>query len=140
MRFEYPVVFEDAGDGIVVITSRDLAEVTSQGSRGDDATLAAEGALQAAIEYRILKGLDIPQPSTAKRGEQRIPLAPETAAKAALYLVMRERGMTNVDLARQLNIDEKAVRRMLDPGHPTKIPKIAEALRLLGRSLRVELV
>lgn len=140
MKFEYAVAFEEAGDGILVISCRDLPEVNSQGVKGDDALLAAEGALQAAIEYRIREGVDIPSPTSAKKGEKGVMLPPETAAKAALFLVMREEGVSNVDLARRLNVDEKSVRRMLDPGHASKIPKIAEALRVLGRGLRLELV
>jgi antitoxin HicB len=140
MKFEYSVAFQDAGDGEVVISCRDLPEVHSQGSQGDDARLAAEGAIQAAIEYRILEGLELPSPSASRRGEEKISLPPETAAKAALYMVMREEGLTNSDLARRLKVDEKAIRRMLDPGHPTKIPKIAEAIRALGRNLRLELI
>jgi DNA-binding IclR family transcriptional regulator len=50
------------------------------------------------------------------------------AAKAALYLAMGERGMTNVQLARKLGCDEKEVRRMLNPRHPTKLPRIKDAL------------
>jgi antitoxin HicB len=46
------------------------------------------------------------------------------AAKAALYLAMREAGITNAQLARKLGCGEKEVRRMLDPRHPTKLPRI----------------
>ena len=59
------------------------------------------------------------------------------AAKAALYLAMREAGMTNVQLSRKLGCDEKEVRRMLDPRHPTKLPRIKEALDVLGKRLVV---
>ena len=59
------------------------------------------------------------------------------AAKAALYLAMGEAGMTNVQLARKLSCDEKEVRRMLDPKHPTKLPRIKEALEVFGKRLVV---
>jgi antitoxin HicB len=59
------------------------------------------------------------------------------AAKAALYLAMGEAGMTNVQLARKLGCDEKEVRRMLDPRHPTKLSRIKEALDVFGKSLVV---
>jgi antitoxin HicB len=59
------------------------------------------------------------------------------AAKAALYLAMGEAGMTNVQLARKLGCDEKEVRRMLDPRHPTKLPRIEEALDVFGKRLVV---
>jgi hypothetical protein len=54
-----------------------------------------------------------------------------------LYLAMREAGMTNVQLARKLGCDEKEVRRMLDPRHPTKLPMIKEALDVFGQRLVV---
>lgn len=59
------------------------------------------------------------------------------AAKAALYLALRESGMTNVQLARKLGCDEREVRRMLDPRHATKLPRIKEALEALGKRLVV---
>ena len=59
------------------------------------------------------------------------------AAKAVLYLAMKQAGMTNVELARKLGCDERAVRRMLAPRHPTKLPRIQDALDVLGKRLVV---
>jgi antitoxin HicB len=59
------------------------------------------------------------------------------AAKASPYLAMQEAGMSNAQLARKLDCDEKEVRRMLDPRHPTKLPRIKDALEVLGRRLVV---
>jgi antitoxin HicB len=42
-----------------------------------------------------------------------------------------------VQLARKLGCDEKEVRQMLDPRHPTKLPRIMEALDVFGKSLVV---
>jgi antitoxin HicB len=55
-------------------------------------------------------------------------------AKAALYLAMGEAGMTKVQLARRPGCDEKEVRRMLDPRHPTKLPRIKEAREVFGNA------
>jgi len=76
--------------------------------------------------------LGIGLPHSRRQGNR----GPE-AAKAALYLAMREAGITNVQLARKLGRDEKEVRRMLDPRHPTKLPRIKEALDLFGKRLVV---
>jgi len=57
------------------------------------------------------------------------------AAKAALYLAMREAKISNVELARRLGCDEKEVRRMLNPRHATKLPRIQAALEILGKRL-----
>ena len=40
-------------------------------------------------------------------------------------------GTTNLQLARELGCDEKEVWRMLNPRHPTKLPRIKEALDVL---------
>ena len=76
-------------------------------------------------------------PEGVEGGERPIPVPAPMAAKAALYLAMAEAGMTNVQLARKLGCDEKEVRRMLDPRHPTKLPRIKEALDVLGKRLVV---
>ena len=44
-----------------------------------------------------------------------------------------------MERARKLDCDEKEVRRMLDPKHPTKLPRIKEALDVLGKRLVVSL-
>jgi antitoxin HicB len=38
-----------------------------------------------------------------------------------------------------MGINEKEVRRMLDTGHGTTLPRIAEALEVLGRHLHIAL-
>ena len=50
---------------------------------------------------------------------------------------MEDAGITKAQLARQLGCDEKEVRRMLDPKHPTKLPRIKEALEAFGKRLVV---
>ena len=53
-------------------------------------------------------------------GEHLIAVPVQTAFRTALYLEMRKAGITRVELARRLRIDEKEARRMLDPHHATK--------------------
>ena len=59
------------------------------------------------------------------------------AAKAALYLAIQEIGISKVDLAKRLGCDEKEVRRLLDPHHSSKIPRIESALHAVGKQLIV---
>ena len=62
----------------------------------------------------------------------------DTAAKAALWVALRESGTSCVARAARLGIDERAGRRMLDPRHRSSANRIHEALRALGRDLVVE--
>lgn len=131
--FVFPARFKpDRKDGGFVVTFRDVPEAVTQTDRLDDCRDEAAGALQAAIEGRIMDGLDIPTPSRAKRGEHQIALPVHTALKAALYLKMQEGKITRVELARRLGIDEKEARRMLDPYHATKAERLEQALAALG--------
>jgi antitoxin HicB len=57
--------------------------------------------------------------------------------KAALYQAMNEEGISKSELARRMGNDEKDVRRMLVPRHPTKAPAIERALAFLGRRVIV---
>lgn len=132
MRFEYPVKLTRAVEGGFVVTCRDLPEVVTQGEDRDDAIENAEGAVQAAVEFRVGKGMDLPSPSRMRAGEVLAAVPVLTALKAALFLAMRRQRGAISALARELGIDEKAVRRMLDPKHPTKAPAIERALGLLG--------
>jgi antitoxin HicB len=136
--FAYPARFE-RGDksGVLVISFRDVPEAITQGKGERDALWQAADCLEEAIAGRIADGREIPKASRAARGERPIPVPAPMAAKAALYLAMREAGMTNVQLARKLGLDEREVRRILDPRHPTKLPRIKEALEVLGKRLVV---
>lgn len=136
--FTYPVILTpDKKDGGFVVTCRDVPEAVTQGESLDDALEQAEGALQAAVEMRIEDGMDIPLPSVKRRAERLVSLPVGTAMKTALYLAMREQGISKAELARLIQLDEKEVRRMLDPGHATKMPTLERALHALGK--RVEL-
>ncbi len=138
-QFSYPMkLMPDKADGGYVVTCRDLPEAITQGETLDEALAEAADCLEEAIAARIDDGREIPASSAAKRGERVVSVPPSMAFKAAVYLAVREAGISNAELARRLGLDEKEARRILDPHHPTKLPRIEQALAVLGR--RVELV
>ncbi|MHB8744190.1 MAG: type II toxin-antitoxin system HicB family antitoxin [Sulfuricaulis sp.] len=137
-EFAYPARFvPDKKDGGFVVTFRDIPEAITQGGTVEECREEATGALQAAFEGRIMSDLDIPKASKLKRGEHLIAVPVQTALKAALCLEMRRAGITRVELARRLRIDEKEARRMLDPHHPTKADRLERALAVLGRHVEL---
>jgi antitoxin HicB len=134
--FVYPARFEPGEKpGVVVVTFRDVPEAITQGKGEKDALWQAADCLDEAIAGRIADRKAIPKASKAARGERLVPVPASMAAKAALYLAMTDAGVTNSQLARKLGCDEKEVRRLLDPRHPTKLPRIKEALEILGKRL-----
>ncbi|MBF0502977.1 MAG: type II toxin-antitoxin system HicB family antitoxin [Candidatus Riflebacteria bacterium] len=137
MQFTYPVLLTTADEGGFVVSCRDLPEVVTQGEDLEDAIDNAEGALQAAIEYRIEQDMDIPASSRRKKNEHMATVPILTAMKAALYLATRGKRGMNAKLSLALDLDEKEVRRMLDPHHATKATTIERALAVLGHRLIV---
>ena len=86
------------------------------------------------IEDRI-----VPKPSKARRREHLLSPPVETVAKGALYVAMRAAGVSTMQLAKRLGVDEKEVPRLLDPHYGSKLPRIAEAVSLLGKRLVIGL-
>jgi antitoxin HicB len=132
--FRYPVRLKpDAG--VLIVTFRDLPEAITWGHSAEEAMWQAADCLEEAIAGRVRRGGPIPLPSKPRRGEMWVDVPAVTAAKAALYATMKEAGVAAGQLARRLKWNEKEVRRMLDPRHATRLSKIEEALRALGKKL-----
>ena len=138
-RFEYPVLLKAAEEGGFIVTCRDLPPLITQGENKEDALTQAADAMDEVFATYMLEGLTFPTSSKTRRGEYSVAPPAETMAKAALYMAMSEAGITKVQLARQLGIDEKEVRRLLDPHYASKLPRIAQAIQLLGKRLVIGL-
>ena len=80
----------------------------------------------------------MPSPSAKKAGEKIIHAASVLTAKVALRQAMKAQDVSASELARRLDLDEREVRRLLDPDHPSKIDRLDAALRLLGRRIIVQ--
>lgn len=135
--YDYAFRFTKEDDSCV-ITCRDLPEAISQASINENRVEVAE-CLQAALKSRIRDNEALPVASKPRWGETVVSPPATTAAKVALYDAMREAGISKIELARKLGIDEREVRRMLDTGHGTKLPCIAEAVEALGQHLHIAL-
>jgi antitoxin HicB len=139
-EFTYPVTLTpDEADGGFVVTFEDLPEAITQGETVAEALAEAADALEEAVAGRIQRSDPIPGPSPVA-GRPAVPVPAQTAAKAALYLALRETGISKAELAGRLDCDEKEVRRLLDPRHPSKLPRIHKALAALGKGLSVRLI
>lgn len=138
-RFEYPVLLTPAEEGGFVVTCRDLPPLVTQGEDMDGALAEAADAMDEVFAM-YMHGKDaFPAPSAARPGEYVVAPPAATMAKAALYVAMQEAHITNVELANRLGVDEKEVRRLLDPRYASKLPRIAQAVAALGKRLVIGL-
>jgi len=138
-QFNYPIKLTKQKEGGYLVRFPDLPEAITQGENRDDALMEAVDCLEEAIAHRISRKLEIPAPSQRKRCKY-VALSATFSAKVALYLAMKEQKLSNISLANKLHCDEKEVRRLLDPHYNSKLPRIEEALFLLGKRLQVEVV
>jgi len=135
--FTYPFQFVPAAEGGYVVTCRDVPEAITQGETIEDAMIEAADALDEALQGRMEDGEDIPEASQARKGESLVAPPVGTALKLATYLALRDAKISRSELARRLDLDEKEIRRVLDPKHPTKAGRLEDVLHALGRRVDV---
>lgn len=138
-RFDYPVQLTAAAEGGFVVTCRDLPQLVTQGENRPDALREAADAMDEVFAAYMLAGMDFPGASPIRADEFLVAPPAAMSAKAALYVAMREAGMSQVQLAQRMGIDEKEVRRLLDPRYGSKLPRIAQAIAILGQRLVIGL-
>lgn len=135
-HFAYPASLIPERNGLTV-RFPDLPEAITSGRDRSDALRQAADCLDEAIAGRISDNLEIPEPSSPRKKEVLVPLPAPMAAKAALYLAMKAAHVSNCELARRLGLDEREIRRMLDPRHATRLARIQTVLEALGKRLVV---
>ena len=135
MRFAWPADILEEEDGITV-TFPDVPGAITWGQTRSEALAKASDALVSVLSSMIEDGEAIP-PASAADGRPMVSVAPLDAAKIALHVTMLAKGISNVELGRLMNADEKAIRRLRDPLHGSHIEKVDRALHILGRRLEV---
>ena len=135
--FAYPATFRRDENGRPAVSFPDFPGAHTDGKDMREAMEEAIDCLGSVIAGRIAERSAIPGPSKPKRGQRLVPVPLWIAGKLALYLAVREQGITNSELARRLGVRETVVRRMLDPDHETKSEKLQSALDVLGKRIVV---
>jgi antitoxin HicB len=136
--YSYRALFEP-GDrrGNIVVTFPDVPEVVTQGRGDADARTMAEEALGLVLLTYLEHGMPLPKARAKGRGLVEVMVSPDVAAKLAVLEAFAAAGISKSELARRIGKDEKEVRRILDPRHPTKLPALTATLRALGKRLVV---
>lgn len=135
--FSYGAVFEPGDRRGIVVTFPDVPEAITQGDDPTDARAQAEEALGLALLSYPARGLTLPKARTKTRGVTMVSVAPDVAAKLALIEAFAAAKITKSQFAERLRKDEKEIRRLLDPKHPTKLASLTAALLILGKRLVV---
>ena len=135
--YNYPAEIERDENGRFVVAFPDFGWGATDGATRDEALAEAKDLLRELIATTIREGGELPGPSRAGRGRPLVVPPVQVALKAALYEAWREAGISQRRLARDLDVAESEVRRMLNPEHSTKTASIDRALRRLGKRVTV---
>ena len=140
MRYVYPFDItgcEEDGEGLVV-TFPDVPEAITGGFTRAEAMSMAEDCLTVALGGYVQMGWDLPHPSPVAEGQELAALQPLAAAKLALYVAMRQQGISQDFLAKKLGLKDVTIKRLLEPDRYSPWSQVTRALELLGRKLVVE--
>jgi len=136
--YVYRALFEPGERrGNVVVSFPDVPGAITQGRGQADARAMAEEALGLVLLDYLERGKPLPKSRAKSRGLVEVAIPPDVAAKLAVLEAFAAAGISKSELARRIGKDEKEVRRILDPRHPTKLPALTAALRALGKRLVV---
>ena len=133
--FAYPASVARDEAGFYLVTFPDFPEAATDGESREEALNEAPDALEEAIAGRMNRGDTLPHPSARKARQALVSVPAQMAVKAALYIAVKEAGIRNAELAKRLDADEKEIRRLLDPHHRSKLPRLEAALEVLGKKL-----
>lgn len=134
---DYPITLGHSDEGWVV-TFPDFPEAVTQGDTREEAMRNAVDCLDEAIAARVFAREPLPLASLG--GDARVSPSVTVALKAALNDAVRVRKLTIRKFAQSLDVGETEARRILDPHHATRLSRLDEAVRALGKRVRVELV
>lgn len=137
-RLSWPASATAQEDGSVLVLFRDIRSAMTEGATRAEALENASDALAEAIAATMNAREDIPPPSKRRAGEFMVAPDAVIAFKAMVYTAMRGSGLTNVDMAARLDVDEKEIRRMLDPAHTgTRVSRYVTALAVCDIEIEV---
>lgn len=135
----YPASIVKEDDGYTV-AFRDIPEAITCGDSLEDALFMAKDTLLISMDFYFEDRRKVPLPSKAKKGEHLIELSPSVFAKLLLLNELIEQGISNVELAKRINVKPQEVQRIVNLEHTTKIDTISKALAALGKRLELRIV
>ena len=131
----YPVNLKKAREGGYVVTFPDIPEAITQGETLEDSLQHAQDALESAMEFYFEDRRRVPAPSKPKPRQRVVELPASLTAKVLLLNEMLRQKVRPAELARRIGTTPQEINRLTDIRHTTKIDRIEEALRALGKRL-----
>ena len=140
MKVSYPAKFTfDSDDNRYLVEFIDLPEAITEGESLEEAFFNASEVLTLSIEGRLEENLEIPKPSSKKKGYEMI--APSVCAQSALLIrwIKAERNQTTAEIARGLQTSWPAANRLENPKHWPSLRQLEKVAGTLGQQLVISM-
>jgi antitoxin HicB len=138
-EFIYPAKIEEES-GFYTVSFRDLSFAMTDGKTYKEALEEAVDCLSEALASCIIDNENIPSPSQAIADEVLIAPSALVAAKAALYIAIKEAGLNKTGFVAKLGVSEAVGLRLLNPQYQSKIVNIDKALNTIGKRMVIGVV
>jgi len=138
MAVGYSYSLEREENGWWLIRFPAVPEALTEGETEAEARANAPGCVLAALEGYIQSGRPLPREAEV-HGADRVVLPSLVTAKLAVYETMRSHGWSKARLARELDVPENTVRRLLDLRHNSHMKAIDDAMATMETELPIDL-
>jgi antitoxin HicB len=139
MAFGYRFTLEPQKNGWLLVRFPGIPEALTEGETEAEARANALDCVITALEGYMKAGKPLPRQGATHSGPDRAVLPSLVTAKLAVYETMREHGWSKFKLAKQLDMPENSVRRLLDLRHSSHMWIIDEALAKMNAELPIDL-
>lgn len=136
----YPINLTPADEGGFVVTFPDVPEAITQGESHEDALANGLDALITSLDFYFEDQRSVPLPKRIDCGQETVELPASVLAKVLLLNEMVASQLRPIDLANRLGIRKQEVNRLLDLHHATKIDRVADALKAVGKRLELQAI
>lgn len=120
-----------------LVTFPDIPEAITQGRTVSEARKAARDVLESALDFYCEESRAVPGPSRIKTGQHFVELPASLTAKVLLLNEMVRQKVRPAELARRLQTTPQEVNRLTNLHHISKIDRVAEAMKALGKTLEI---
>ncbi len=135
---QYRIRLKRDTNNTLLVTVPSIPGVVTFGEDRASARAHAVEAIETMLIGYMADHRNIPLPDSPGRGEF-VTLPALTEAKLGLYQAMLAPRVAKSELGRRLGIHRQQVDRLLDLCHSSRIEQIEAALRMLGKTLSVEI-
>ena len=135
----YPAKLTKENDGGYTVTFRDIPEAITYGDDLQEELNMAKDALITSMFFYFDDHRKVPLPSADKEDEYLIDLPASVFAKVLLLNEMINEHISNVELAKRINVKPQEMQRILNLNHTTKIDTISNAISALGKKLELRI-